>query len=203
MPVVPNKQLRGAAFVSRVLDVAVDELMRYDYGTLSVESIASAAGVNKTSVYRRWRTLEALVREAGERLLATMAPPKDTGSFRGDLQHYFRGVRELLIAVRIRTPAHIKLPGAAPTEVENIRRSFEKQKEKEFRGIFARAVARGEIPKRTNVDLIGNVLAGAMIQLTLFSPDGCDDAKIAEAIDLVLSGVPGWKAAAQAVRRGR
>lgn len=187
-----GKQLRGEALVRKVLDVTVDEMMRADVGALSVESIASAAGVNKTTVYRRWGTLEALVREAGERLLATLSPPRDTGTFRDDLLHYYRGIRELLIAVRLRTTI-FRLPTGAPVELEKIRLTFEQQKRDEFIAICERAVARDEVTAGFDVELLGNVLAGAVMQLTFLTPGGCDDAKLAQIVDLVLPGIPGWK----------
>lgn len=200
---VAPKQMRGDAFVSHVLDVTVDELLRYDFGALSVETIASAAGVNKTSVYRRWGSLEALVRDAGNRLLATLSPPLDTGSLRGDLLHYFRGVRELLRAVRLRAAVHLPMPGAAPSELEHIRRSFEEQKQEEFRAIFRRGVARGEVSAgAAEVELVGHVLAGAILQLTLIESD-CDDAKIANVIDLVMPGISGYRAPHAASARAR
>ena len=202
-PTEAGKQLRGEALVRKVLEVTVDEMMRADYGTLSVESIASAAGVNKTTVYRRWGSLEALVREAGERLLSTLSPPKDTGSFRGDLLHYYRGIRELLIAVRLRTNV-FRLPAGAPEELEKIRLAFETQKRDELVALCERAVARAEVGP-FDIDLVGNVLAGAVMQLTFLTPDGCDDSKLGEVIDLVLRGIPGWKspAAPRASPRGR
>ena len=188
----PEKQVRGAALVSKVLDVTVDEMMRADFGTLSMESIAAAAGVNKTTMYRRWGSLENLVREAGQRLLATLSPPCDLGGLLADLQHYYRGVRALLIAVRLRGGGRIQLDPTAPQGLEEIRQEFEKQKLEELREIFRRAVARGEVPKRVDLELIAHVLAGAVMQLTLFSPAGCDDAKVDEVIELVLHGVPSY-----------
>lgn len=49
---------------------------------LTVAEIAERAGVNPTSIYRRWGTLEALVLDVEA---ARLPPLPDTGTLRGDL----------------------------------------------------------------------------------------------------------------------
>ena len=55
---------RGAPVVHAVLEATLDELGLVGYGALSVEQVATRAGVNKTTVYRRWPTKAALVERA-------------------------------------------------------------------------------------------------------------------------------------------
>ena len=51
---------------------------------LTIEAVASRAGVGKTTIYRRWDTKNELVAEALGRLRPP-GPPPDTGSLMGDL----------------------------------------------------------------------------------------------------------------------
>src|SRR5262245_16386487 len=56
--------VRGEAVVRGILAAALEELARTGYGALRIEGVAARAGVNKTTVYRRWATKENLVRAA-------------------------------------------------------------------------------------------------------------------------------------------
>jgi len=77
---------RGENIADAVLDSTLEELAAAGVAGLSVERIARAAEVNKTSVYRRWPTREALIAAALERVLADLEVQLvDTGTLRGDL----------------------------------------------------------------------------------------------------------------------
>ncbi|MBA2890141.1 TetR/AcrR family transcriptional regulator [Nonomuraea soli] len=76
---------RGATVVAAVLRAVRAELADHGYEGLSVERVARRAEVNKTSVYRRWPTREALVAAAMEGLLDDFGDAPDTGTLRGDL----------------------------------------------------------------------------------------------------------------------
>src|SRR5690242_7791444 len=76
---------RGQPITEAVLDRTLEELASFGVAKLSVSRIARAADVNKTSVYRRWPTREALVAAALERVHERLASQlQDTGSLRGD-----------------------------------------------------------------------------------------------------------------------
>src|SRR5689334_5086908 len=74
---------RSERVVRDVLTAAVAELARVGYVALRVEDVAAGAGVNKTTVYRRWPTKAALVTAA----LRTTDEPElpETGALRQDL----------------------------------------------------------------------------------------------------------------------
>src|SRR6476620_11466600 len=67
-----------------IIDASIDVLVRDGYDRLSMEGVAAAAGVGKTTVYRRWSTKAELVIDA----MATLKPAIDgidTGTLEGDL----------------------------------------------------------------------------------------------------------------------
>ena len=47
---------RSERVVRDVLDASAKELARVGYAALRMDDVAAAAGVNKTTVYRRWPT---------------------------------------------------------------------------------------------------------------------------------------------------
>src|ERR1700761_7966036 len=77
--------LRGEPVVRVILDAALEELARTGYGALRVEDVAARAGVNKTTVYRRWPTKEGLAPPAILSITSDTGGPPSTGSLRGDL----------------------------------------------------------------------------------------------------------------------
>src|SRR5581483_9265964 len=76
---------RSAEVDRAILDAALELLVEHGYGGVSMEAIATRAGVGKAAIYRRWSNKAELVvdalREAG---CATMPMP-DTGDVRADL----------------------------------------------------------------------------------------------------------------------
>src|SRR5262245_40170336 len=77
--------VRGEAVVRGVLTAALEELGQTGYGALRIEDVAARAGVNKTTVYRRWPTKEDLVRAALLAMTVDKFVVPNTGSLRGDL----------------------------------------------------------------------------------------------------------------------
>ena len=71
--------------VKSVLEAAIAEIARVGYAALRVDEVAARAGVNKTTVYRRWPTKPALVTAAIRSLFGVQTEPPDTGALEGDL----------------------------------------------------------------------------------------------------------------------
>jgi AcrR family transcriptional regulator len=65
---------------------AVAELMRRRPGEpLVIAEVAERSGVHATTIYRRWKTPEALALDVAVAQLQERSPLPDTGSLRGDL----------------------------------------------------------------------------------------------------------------------
>ena len=69
----------------RVLEVALEQLAAHGFERLSVPEVAAIAGLNKTSVYRRWPTKADLVREALAASMGHTAEALDSGDLRAAL----------------------------------------------------------------------------------------------------------------------
>ncbi|USX56381.1 TetR/AcrR family transcriptional regulator [Lentzea sp. HUAS12] len=87
---------RGASVVAAILTAVRAELAETGLEGLSIDRVARRAEVNKTSVYRRWPTKEALVAAAMDGLRTDFADSPDTGSLRGDLRALATPIAELL-----------------------------------------------------------------------------------------------------------
>lgn len=64
---------------------AVLELATAGVHNVSMEKVAALAGVNKTTLYRRWGEIDALLSEALLAQTETLVPTPDTGGLRTDL----------------------------------------------------------------------------------------------------------------------
>ena len=71
---------RSARVVQEVLTATAEELGRSGYAALRIEDVAERAGVNKTTIYRRWPTKAALVKaENADRKIGYDAIAKANG----------------------------------------------------------------------------------------------------------------------------
>src|ERR687883_1813354 len=61
-------------------------LAEVGYGNLTMDAVASEAGVGKATIYRRWRTKQDLVVDTISDLTRAEATAPDTGSLEGDLR---------------------------------------------------------------------------------------------------------------------
>jgi AcrR family transcriptional regulator len=92
-------QRRGQAVHDAVLDATLAALAQHGYG-FSVDDVARAAGVHKTTVYRRWETKAVLVAAAVQRLADVQVAVPDTGDVVADLT-----TLAVQVARALRTPA--------------------------------------------------------------------------------------------------
>ncbi|MFE3765511.1 TetR/AcrR family transcriptional regulator C-terminal ligand-binding domain-containing protein [Streptomyces sp. NPDC059104] len=136
------EQVRAA-----VHQAVVDLLSDPEGEDLNIPAIAQRAGVNHTSVYRRWGSLDALLADMVTTRLERDSPLNDTGSLRGDLiawaeasvasMHTPQG-RALVRAVILSMPNGAQAQSDRAGQFRRRMRSIEQIRE--------RAMARGEDP---------------------------------------------------------
>lgn len=146
---------RSARVREAVVRATLAELAEVGYAGLSIESIAGRAGVNKTTLYRRWGTRDELVLEV---MLATgreRVPIPDTGSLRDDLLAYGRA-----IIAGSRTPEAeavvraVAAAGGHDSGLADASRRFWAERLSLASEIVKRAAARGEIRTPTDPALV-------------------------------------------------
>lgn len=131
---------------------------------MTIEEVASRAGVGKASIYRRWPNKAALALDAFLDDYLAGIPVRDTGTLRGDLLASARD----WIRVVTQTPAGRTLAGLLaealvdPALAEAWRNVVLHRMRDDRRAIISRAVARGEIPRGTDPDLILDLFYGAL-----------------------------------------
>ncbi len=76
---------RSARIQQAVHEATKELLLTTSRDDLSVPTIATLAGVNPTTVYRRWGDLAALLSDVAADRFRETEPPAETGSLAGDL----------------------------------------------------------------------------------------------------------------------
>ena len=188
LPLTQAKQLRGDRLVANVLEATIAELSYLGTQNISVESVAERARVNKTTIYRRWPTTEKLIRDALLRIANEGIVVPDTGSLREDLSELLEMLRILLASPHTHALIRMHLGGEMQGELGELARTIQRQKDKQMKTIFVRAIKRGELPPGTDVDLFYDALVGAFFNLAFFRPERATLARMEKCIDLLLDG---------------
>ncbi len=175
---------RSARVVAEVLRATAQELARVGYVALRMEDVARAAGVNKTTVYRRWPTKVQLVTETMRREGELCGPLPDTGSLREDLYIMLRALAE-----HGSSPlARAWLSELSNTEVRAIMRGSRHQMEAQWVSVIARGMARGELPADVSPLFLAEVLVAPIVGRLVRAEEPPTDDFCAQVIDLFLAG---------------
>ncbi|MER5779074.1 TetR/AcrR family transcriptional regulator [Streptomyces sp. NPDC002039] len=155
---------------SAVHQAVIDLLSDPRGADLTIPAVAQRAGVNHTSVYRRWGSREALLADVVVTRLERDWPLADTGSLRGDLTAWVEaGVasirtpegRLLIRAVALSMPGNATAQGQRAEQFERRIGAIER--------IRDRAAARGEVPPP--IDQILDQLVAPLYLRAIFGID--------------------------------
>jgi AcrR family transcriptional regulator len=173
---------------SAVLAATFEELADVGYGEFSIERVAERAGVNKTTVYRRWENKENLILEAMLDRADDRVAVADTGSLRSDLA----ALGKILVA-DLRDPA-VQATARTAASISD-RDSDIARASRRFWGtwlglageIIGRAVRRGEAAP-VDAELLLDAIAGPILFRLLLSDEPLDDPFVEHLAQLVSAG---------------
>lgn len=180
--------MRGAPVVRGVLTSALRELTRVGYGALRIEDVAERAGVNKTTIYRRWPTKEDLVRAALLSMAGDRMKAPDTGSLRGDLLAIARGVCAVANSLEGRSLVRVIIAEGPDSELMGIAKSLREAHEAIPRSVFASAVARGELASAAGMMIVLDVLKATLHHRCFIERSATDEPFLQKLVDLLLHG---------------
>lgn len=154
---------RSARVRAAILDATLELLAEHSYEALRIEEVAARAGVNKTTVYRRWPTKAELVADAIRARSQENVPVPDTGSLDGDLRRLARAVAANIGSAAGGSVAKTLVAAAATAEeVASGAATFWAERIGFATVIVERAVARGELGRRADAGLIIESLIGPL-----------------------------------------
>jgi len=179
-----SEQARQAIFRS-----TLKLLRRSSFPELTIEAIAADANVGKATVYRWWPNKGALVVDA----FASSAEDKlhfpNTGSVYRDMSLQMTQFLAILHSQRGRIVAALLGGGQADPELLSaFRERFLRPRREEAYKTLRRAIARGELPASLDLDLVLDILYGAIYMRFLIRHDELSETYIREVCRLVLDG---------------
>jgi AcrR family transcriptional regulator len=179
---------RSARVREAVLSAVLHELNVNGYAALSVEAVASRAGVNKTTIYRRWPTLDDLLVDALMTWSEDAIPIPETGSIETDLLTLGSQLADQLNGGVGRQIAAVVLTSGlrSPQLREATRRYFDQQAERATPHV-ARAIDRGELPENTDINGLLTTFRAPLFYRMVTTGDPIDEGLIAQTTRVTLA----------------
>jgi AcrR family transcriptional regulator len=174
----------------RILAAAASLILLRGFDSMTVDEVATNAGVGKATVYRRWARKEDLAVAAMEQLYRDEMPTADTGSIRGDVRATYASVLSF-----INSPTgtdYVRTTIKESMRDERIATLYREAAERAENGaivMYERAIERGEVREDTPMTSVVQVIGGiiAMRAVTGQTMPGMDE--LDSLVDLVLHGI--------------
>jgi AcrR family transcriptional regulator len=191
-----NKRLPGRPRSEQarraILRSTMKLLRRSTFPELTIEAIAADAKVSKATVYRWWPNKGALVVDA----FASSAEDKlhfpNTGSVYRDMSLQMSQFLAILRSQRGRIVAALLGGGQSDPELLSaFRERFLRPRREEAYKTLRRAIERGELPQDLDLDLVLDILYGAVYMRFLIRHDELSEGYISGVCRLVLAGAAG------------
>jgi AcrR family transcriptional regulator len=171
-----------------ILDATLDLLQEVGFSALTVEGVASRAGVGKATIYRRWPSKLPLVVEAFGQLPAF--EDIDTGSLAGDL----KVMLTRYLSDFLSTPLATVYPSLAAERAHNpelgqVLDPVLRSRRRPLVAALQRGVARGEVVPGVDLDLAADLIVGPIAVRLFFRGMKIHPSMVDPMVDLALGGI--------------
>jgi AcrR family transcriptional regulator len=179
---------RDARADAAIRQAAIEVLADKGPGGFTVDEVAARAGCGKATIYRRWPSRANLLLDTAHSM--GLEPERvDTGSVRDDL---VRLITQLATKLRD-TPAGRIMPGviaeaSVNPEMRQVLSAFVRDRRERPREVVERAVARGQLPAGTDVELVLDLVGAVPFYRELVSGEPMDECDVQRVVDVVLAG---------------
>jgi AcrR family transcriptional regulator len=181
---------RSADNLARIVAATGELLVEKGYGRLSAEEVAERAGVHRSTVHRRFPTRAELVAQMMTTLASERVPVPDTGRLADDLLAFARDVRSATSdPIAGALTRAVVAEGGDRTELSAVSSAFWAQRWEGAGEIVRRAIARGEVPERTDHRLVVELVVAPIHFRTFVTNDPVTDELLVQIVATVLEGV--------------
>lgn len=155
---------RSAELDRAVIAATVEVLIERGYAALTIEAVASRAGVGRPAVYRRWQDKDHLVVNA---LIETVPPLRepDTGDVLRDLEEFAAEFALRLAGSPVGSAVMVVCAEAArrPELAEALRLHYLRPRDTVITDLIERALAEGRLNTALAPEVIRDLLFGPLI----------------------------------------
>jgi AcrR family transcriptional regulator len=178
---------RPNASPEEILAVTVELIAEHGVSGVTVDTVAAQTGVSKATIYRRWRSRAALIRDAIAGLHRPVADP-DTGSLRDDVIVLLKDLVDFLNRPGGgRVDASFLEASARDPELAALRRDTAKEARAAYERAIKRAVERGEMHPDLDVRLFIDMLISPFLYRRLVDHSRARPSDIEPVTDAVLA----------------
>ena len=154
---------RNDAAKDAILDAAFRLLSNPGTESLTIEAIATEAGVGRQTIYRWWPSKGAVVADALARHARVVVPERDTGSFTGDLEAFlvdsFAALEDEGLAGRLR---QIVAAGQQDEHVARVLADFTAVRRAALRALLERGRDARELAPDADLDMLVDMAYGVL-----------------------------------------
>lgn len=170
-----------------ILTAAFELVREAGYRGVTIEGIATRAGVGKQTVYRWWSTKADVLLEAGALKADLHVSTADHGSYRSDLEQFLRDSFTLLALPGIPRLLRSLMAEAQidPDFAVRFREGFLNRRRSALAEVLDRANARGDAPSDQPADLLADVVFGVIWYRVLATERPLDAADVTPLLDLL------------------
>ena len=179
---------RSAQSHQAILQATLELLAKVGFERMSIEAIATRAGVGKTTMYRRYNSKEELVADAIESLRAEVVIP-DTGTLWGDIDVLVQNAAQITLNPLGRQAVAMIISSASsnPQFAQIYWTKYLQPRRQAFEVVIERAKTRNEIQANIDSALVFDTMSGIMLYAQIFQPTSESwEAYICRALHLIL-----------------
>ncbi|MGV8874700.1 MAG: TetR/AcrR family transcriptional regulator [Rhodococcus sp. (in: high G+C Gram-positive bacteria)] len=190
MSTVPSSSRRSVRSHQAVLDASLALVRQHGYAAVTIDAIATQAGVSKATIYRWWSHKSSILVEA---FLASVQPQiafPDSGSVRGDLVAQATSLARVL-SDPVLGSLFVSLLGEArndPQLATALRDQWQTPRRNAGAEVIERAISRNELPANTDTPLVLDGVYGPLYLRLLFGHAPLDEPSLRRIVDQVLDG---------------
>ena len=172
-----------------ILRAALKEFAAAGYPGFRMDSVASIAGVGRSTVYRHWPNKAALIADALETLNVQPDPAREVSDSDARarveviLGHLAQALGDAPLSACV--PALVHAAETEPT-IRDFLNAYSARRRRRLTDTIAAGVDAGELPSRIDADAASVALAGAMFYRRLMAADPPDAEFITRLVDTVL-----------------
>lgn len=162
---------RSKASHQAILNATLELLSEVGFEALSIEAIATRAGVGKTTIYRRYASKEELVADAIENVREEIELP-DTGTLWDDLDEIIERAAQITLSPLGRQTVAMILSQASSNSqfAEIYFTKYLQPRKQAFQVVIDRAKARNEVRSDLDAGLVFDAMSGIMLYAQMFQP---------------------------------
>jgi TetR/AcrR family transcriptional regulator, regulator of autoinduction and epiphytic fitness len=166
-----------------VLESAIELLIEGGYSAVTMEAVAAASGVAKSTIYRHWPNRSALINDAFHELKPT-APLPVGGDVRARITVLLEHLARQLVSSTWSSclPALIDAAERDP-EARELHSGLARTGRQVLVDLLAEGVRTGELPPDTDVGLLAEAMAGAIVLRRLMATEPFDPSEVPHLVD--------------------